>query len=308
MAAMKAVDPRISVGVVLTASGAPSNWPDGVTNPATSPQSWNQTVLSALAGQIGFADVHWYPQNPGNITPPGPSDAGLLAATAQIPPSVAALRAEFGTWAGQPGLPIMITETNSVSSNPGKQTLSVVSALYLEQDYLTWLENGVANVDWWQVHNGIVTSGDNGPSLFGPASYGDYGVLSDGSCGSAAGTRVCEPPPDTPFPAYYGLRLLSEFVQPGDVLVAAASSQSRLQAFAVRAPDGALRVMAVNDDPAASYQVSLSAPGYRLRGDAPVLFYGPSSTAVQHLTGSAARAAESFVPPYSITVYSLTHD
>ena len=170
MAAMKAVDPRISIGVVLTASGAPNNWPDGVTNPATSPQSWNQTVLTALGGQIGFADVHWYPQNPGNITPPGPSDAGLLAATAQIPPSVAALRAEFGAWAGQPSLPIMITETNSVSSSPGKQTVSVVNALYLEQDYLTWLENGVANVDWWQVHNGIVTSGDNGPPLFGSAS------------------------------------------------------------------------------------------------------------------------------------------
>lgn len=306
MAAMKAVDPRISIGVVLTASGAPNNWPDGVTNPATSPQSWNQTVLTALGGQIGFADVHWYPQNPGNITPPGPSDAGLLAATAQIPPSVAALRAEFGTWAGQPGLPIMITETNSVSSNPGKQTVSVVNALYLEQDYLTWLENGVANVDWWQVHNGIVTSGDNGPSLFGSASYGDYGVLSDGSCGTTAGTRVCEPPADTPFPAYYGLRLLSEFVQPGDVLVAAAASQSLLQAFAVRTPDGGLRVMAVNDDPASSYRISLSAPGYRLRDGAPVLFYGQSSTAVQHLTGSAARAAESTVPPYSITVYSLT--
>jgi hypothetical protein len=308
MAAMKAVDPRISVGVVLTASGAPNNWPDGVTNPATSPQSWNQTVLTDLAGQIGFADVHWYPQNPGNITPPGPSDAGLLSATAQIPQSVAALRAEFGTWAGQPALPIMITETNSVSSNPGKQTVSVVNALYLEQDYLTWLENGVSNVDWWQVHNGIVTSGDNGPSLFGSASYGDYGVLSDGSCGTTAGTQVCEPPAGTPFPAYYGLRLLSEFVQPGDVLVAAASSQSRLQAFAARTPDGGLRVMAVNDDPATSYRISLSAPGYRLRGDAPVLFYGPSSSAVQHLTGRAARAAESSVPPYSVTVYSLTHD
>ena len=48
IAAMKAVDPHISVGVVLTASGAPNNWPDGVTNPQTSPESWNQTVLSAL--------------------------------------------------------------------------------------------------------------------------------------------------------------------------------------------------------------------------------------------------------------------
>lgn len=306
MTAMKAVDPHISIGVVLTASGAPNNWPDGVTNPQTSPESWNQTVLTALGSEIGFADVHWYPQNPSNVTPPGPTDAGLLADTAQIPQSVSALRAEFGNWAGDPDLPIMITETNSVSSNPGKQTLSVVNALYLEQDYLTWLQNGVANVDWWQVHNGIVTSGDNGSALYGTATYGDYGVLSDGSCGtSPAGAQVCEPAADTPFPAYYGLQLLSQFIRPGDLLVEAASSQSLVQSFAVRTRGGGLRVMAVNDDPSNSYAVSLSAPGYRLSG-APVLFYGESSTGVQHLTGAAARAAAASLPPYSITVYSLT--
>jgi hypothetical protein len=217
-----------------TASGAPNNWPDGVTD-AESPQSWNQTVLSAL-------------------------------------------RAEFAEWADRASIPIMITETNSVSSNPGKQTLSVVNALYLEQDYLTWLENGVQNVDWWQIHNGIVTSGDNGPSLYGTASYGDYGVLSDGSCGTtAAGTQVCEPPADTPFAAYYGLQLLSRFIQPG----------------------GRLRVMVVNDDPANSYGVTLSAPGYSATAG-PVLFYGSSSSHVQRL------AAQPTVPPYSVTVYPLS--
>jgi hypothetical protein len=305
LAAMKAVDPRISVGVVLTASGAPNNWPDGVTN-AQNPQSWNQTVLSALGSQIGFADVHWYPQNPSNITPPGPTDAGLLADTQQIPQGVSALRTELAQWAGRAGVPIMITETNSVSSNPGKQTLSVVNALYLEQDYLTWLENGVQNVDWWQIHNGIVTTGDNGPSLSGNASYGDYGVLSDGSCGTTpAGGQVCEPQPDTPFAAYYGLQVLSRFIQPGDVLVHAASSQSLVQAYAARAPGGRLRVMVVNDDPANSYGIALSVPGYSLAAGAPVLFYGKNSGHVQHLTGPAAAAAEQAAAPYSVTVFTL---
>jgi hypothetical protein len=299
IAAMKAVDPRIEIGAVLTASGAPNNWPDGVTNPATSPQSWNQTVLQAVGSQLGFADVHWYPQNPSNVTPPGPADAGLLADTQQIPQSVAALRAEFANWAGNAKLPIMITETNSVSSNPGKQTLSVVNALYLEQDYLTWLENGVSNVDWWQVHNGIVTTGDNGASLYGSAEYGDYGVLSNGSCGTTpAGTQVCEPAADTPFPAYYGLRVLSRFIQQGDTLVAASSSQSLVQTYAARTPDGRLRVMVVNDDPANSYSVSLSAPGYAPAG--PVLSYGETSTTPRYLP------AQPSVPPYSITVYSLS--
>jgi hypothetical protein len=304
IAAMKAVDPGISVGVVLTASGAPNNWPDGVTN-AQSPQSWNQTVLSALGTKIGFADVHWYPQNPSNVTPPGPTDAGLLADTQQIPQSVAALRAEFAQWGGNANLPIMITETNSVSSNPGKQILSVVNALYLEQDYLTWLENGVQNVDWWQIHNGIVTSGDNGASLFGTANYGDYGVLSDGSCGTTpAGAQVCEPPADTPFPAYYGLQVLSRFIQPGDALVSASSSQSLVQAYAARTRGG-LRVMVVNDDPANGYGVSLSVPGYSLVPTAPVIFYGTGSAHVSYLTGAAAAAASRTAAPYSVTVYTL---
>ena len=230
--------------------------------------------------------MHWYPQNPSNITPPGPTDAGLLADTAQIPASVSALRTEFADWAGNRNLPIMITETNSVSSNPGKQTLSVVNALYLEQDYLTWLENGVANVDWWQIHNGIVTSGDNEAGLAGTADYGDYGVLSDGSCGTVSGAQVCEPPAETPFPAYYGLQLLSRFIQPGDRLLTASSSQGLVQAFAARAAGGAVRAMVVNDDPATSYDLGLTVPGYHLSG-APVLRYGAQSSAVQTLAGAA---------------------
>jgi hypothetical protein len=59
--AMKAVDPTIEIGAVLT---APGNWPDGVTNSA-SPQPWNQTVLTTACSSIDFAIVHWYPQNLG---------------------------------------------------------------------------------------------------------------------------------------------------------------------------------------------------------------------------------------------------
>ncbi len=109
ISAMKAVDPRISVGVVLT---APNNWPDGVTN-AQSPVSWDQTVLTTLGSQVGFADVHWYAQNPSNVTPPGPTDAGLLADSSQIPGMVATLRAELAGWAGKAAIPIMVTESKA---------------------------------------------------------------------------------------------------------------------------------------------------------------------------------------------------
>ncbi len=300
ISAMKAVDPSIVIGVVLT---APGNWPDGVTNSA-SPQTWNQTVLSALGNQIGFADVHWYPQNPSTVTPPGPTDSGLLSDTSQIPTMVSSLRSSLSQYSGSANVPIMITETNSVSSNPGKQTLSIVNALYLEQDYLGWLQNGVSSVDWWQIHNGIVTTGDNGSSLYGTATYGDYGVLADGSCGTINGAQVCEPAADTPFPAYYGMQLLSKFIHPGDTLVSATSSQSLVKSYAVKAADGSLRVMLVNDDPSNSYSVGLSYSGFTPASGAPsVATLAPPGTSIT--TAASGSAAAQTIAPYSAAVITL---
>jgi hypothetical protein len=295
ISAMKAVDPSIVVGVVLT---APGNWPDGVTNTA-SPQPWNQTVLSALGSQIGFADVHWYPQNPGNET-----DSGLLGDTSQIPAMVASLKSLLSQYSGSANVPIMVTETNSVSSNPGKQILSIVNALYLNQNYLGWLQSGVTSVDWWQIHNGIVTGGNNSSSLYGTATYGDYGILSDGSCGTVGGAQVCEPAADTPFPAYYGTKLLSMFIHPGDTLVSASSSQSLLHSYAVKAADGSLRVLLVNDDPSNSYTASLSYSGFTPGSATPtVATLAPPGTSIS--TATAGSASSQTIAPYSAAVITL---
>jgi len=89
-AAMKAVDPSVRIGAVLT---APGNWPDGQLSDA-SPQPWNDTVLSLACGAIDFVVIHWYPQGP-----TGESDAGLLSSplnVARAPPS--ASRHPFLPW------------------------------------------------------------------------------------------------------------------------------------------------------------------------------------------------------------------
>jgi hypothetical protein len=298
--AMKAVDPTIKIGVVLT---APGSWPDGVTS-AGSPQPWNQTVLSALGSQIDFADVHWYPQNPSTVTPPGPTDAGLLGDTAQISGIVSTLRSQLGQYAGNPNIPISVTETNSVSSNPGKQTVSIVNALYEAQDYLGWLASGVTNIDWWQIHNNLVATGDNGSSLYGTANYGDYGVLSDATCGTVGSTQVCEPAADTPFPAYYGLKLLSQFIHPADTLVSATSSQSLVHAYAAKAADGSLRVLLVNDDPSNSYTVGLSYSGFSPASSAPsVATLAPPGTSIT--TATAGSAVSQTIAPYSAAMITL---
>ena len=300
ISAMKAVDPSIVIGVVLT---APGSWPDGATS-AGSPQPWNQTVLSALGNQIGFADVHWYPQNPSSVSAPGPTDAGLLGDTSQIPTIVSSLRSTLSQYTGSTTTPIMVTETNSVSSNPGKQTVGIVNALYLDQDYLGWIGSGVSSIDWWQIHNGIVTTGDNGSALYGTANYGDYGVLSDGSCALANGAQICEPAADTPYPAYYGLKLLSQFVHPGETLVSASSSQSLVQPYAVKAADGTLRVLLVNDDPSNSYTVSLNYAGFTPASGAPtVSTLAPPGTGIT--TAASGTAGSQTIAPYTATVITL---
>ena len=118
---------------------------------------------------------------------------------------------------------IMVTETNSVSYNPGKQTTSLTNSLFLADQVLTWLENGVTNVDWWAIHNSPF-DGNNDPTLYGTYEFGDYGILSRGLT-SANG--VVEPAAETPLPAYYGLQMLSHLGHLARSQSLAASSSPR---------------------------------------------------------------------------------
>jgi hypothetical protein len=305
--AMKAVDPSIKIGVVLT---APGNWPDAQTS-ATSPQPWNNTVLPIACSSIDYVIVHWYPQGP-----TGESDAGLLGApengestsvsyTPSIPSMISTLRSEINQYCGAhaSAVQIMVTETNSVSYNPGKQTTGLVNALFLDDDYMTWLENGVANVDWWTTHNGAVGGTNNSSSLYGTTQYGDYGLLSNGSCASST---VCEPPANTPFPAYYGLQMLSHLGKAGDTMVSSSSGNSLISVHAVKQADGHLAILLINKDPHATYDVTLSLSGSTASGIATVYRYGENSTAIstslQPVSGSSVTVS---IAPYSTNTIVL---
>jgi len=305
IAAMKAVDPSIKIGAVLT---APGNYPDGQTS-SLSPQPWNDTVLPILCPAVDFVDVHWYPQDPASQSnnPLPESDARLLQSPAQgngtrtpsIPAMVATLRAKIAQYCPSRAaqIQIMITETNSVSYNPGKQTVSLVNALFLDDNYMTWLEHGVTNVDWFQLHNSPMTGANinTSPSLYGTATYGDYGILSYG--------QSPEPAADTPFPPYYGLQMLTNLGRPGDQMVASSSDTAMITAHAVKRADGSLAVLLINKDPAASYDVALSLSGYTPDLTRTVYSYGMNSAAISSTTD--ASSANITVGPYSLTTLVL---
>jgi hypothetical protein len=288
--AMKAVDPSIQVGVVLT---APGRWPDAL-NP-----DWNQHVLSTACQDINFVDVHWYPQDPGQE-----SDSGLLASASKIDAMVATLRARIHTYCGSHAsqVGIMVTETNSVSFNPGKQTTSPVGALFLADTTMNWLEHGVANIDWWDIHNSISTGQNNSPSLYGDQQFGDYGILSSGQ--SSAG--ISEPPAETPFPAYYGLQMLTRLGSSGDQMLQASSSQPLLAVHAVKQQNGRLAILLINKDPSTNYNVSFSLPGYQIASAASLYTYGKSSPAPQTTQDPAFGSTLSEdIPPYSLVAIVL---
>jgi hypothetical protein len=184
--AMKAVDPTVKIGAVLT---MPASWPDGLVG-GGDPGTWNQTVLSIAGSKIDFVDLHWYPANT--------NAADVLAKPNLIPDAVYQVRQGIARFAGAnaANIGIALTETNSVvgvDTQPG--------ALYFADTTAGLLENGVFTVDWWDVHNGAASVA----TVAGQTDFGDSGLFSSAGCVAGG----CEPPLNTPFAPYYALSMPS---------------------------------------------------------------------------------------------------
>jgi len=280
--AMKAVDPSIKIGAVLT---LPGNWPDSVVASGAS-GDWNQQVLSIAGSAIDFAIVHFYP--------PSSLGASVVNAPDQLGGELAQLRQEIDQYAGAhgPGIQVAMTETdgnNFMDTQPG--------ALYGADTYMSSLENGVFTVDYWDLRNGA-TAISTAPD--GATDYGDEGVLSSGGCVGS----TCEPPMSTPFPSYYAISMLSKLGLPGDTMVNAGTDQQLVTVHAVRNANGDLSVMLINKDPANSYQVSLHYAGFTPVSAAPTVYaYGDEASSIT--SAPQGTSASQALPPYSIETIVL---
>ena len=280
MSAMKAADPAIHVCAVLT---TPGSWPDGVTN-SEYPNPWNQTVLSILGSSTDCVIVHYYPG--------GSSAANMLTDPQGIASIVSSLHSEISTYAGvnPASVHIVVTETNSSLDSDTQP-----SALFAPDMYMTWLENGVTNVDWWDEHNGAGTI----TTVDGATDYGDYGIFSNASSSSGS----TEPAADTPFAPYYGIAMLSKLGSPGDEMVTSTSSNALVRVHAVRRAGGSLDVLIDNEDPANAYTVSLATSGFTASGTPTVYTYANNAASITSTTQSSASSVT--VQPYSITVVQI---
>lgn len=277
--AMKAADPTIKIGAVLT---TPGSWPDGITGPGDS-ADWNHTVMSIAGSKIDFVIVHWYPG--------GSSPADLLTKPqAQIASITGTLRSLINQYAGAnaPNVGIAVTETNSTID---KDTHP--AALFAPDDYLTWLENGAFNIDWWNLHNG---SSGGSTNVNGAPDYNDEGILSNAS-GS-------EPPAETPFAPYYGVQMMTKLGAPGDTLVRTTSSQSLLTVHAVKRSNGDVDLLFINKDPSNDYAVNLSYSGFTPSPATPTVYtYRQNASSIT--SASTGSATGQTIPAYSLVAVQL---
>jgi len=281
---MKAADSSIKVGAVLTAPGL---WPDGLvdTNDGDT-ADWNQTVLQRDGGHIDFVILHYYPYST--------SESSMLSQYQNIANMVQQTRNEINEYAGSnaPNIKIMVTETNS-----GYEFDSVPAALYGADTYMTLLQNGVANVDWWALHDGPGTVSTDSD---GSTDDGDTAILSNGACSGS----TCEPAVDTPFPSYYGIKAVGDFAPGGAEMVSTTTSDNTVSAYAVKRSDGGMNVMLVNHSANTSEPVNLAYSGFSPGGVTDAEQFSDSTRQLTSISG--VNADNLTVPAYSITVLKLS--
>ncbi|NUR63832.1 MAG: alpha-L-arabinofuranosidase, partial [Catenulispora sp.] len=280
ISAMKAVDPSIKIGAVLV---PPGTWPDGIVGPGDT-QDWNDTVMSIAGTKVDFVIDHIYPSST--------SEADLLTKPQTFnPPIMNGTKALINKYAGAnaPNVGIGVTETNG-----SKYADTAPTGLFAPDQYLTLLEEGAFNVDWWDMRNG--TDCTNLTTVDGATEYNDGGMVSSGAS--------CEPAVNTPFPSYYGTQMISKLGSPGDTLVSTSSSSSLLSTHAVKRANGDVDVMLINKDPNNAASVNLNYSGFTPGTGTPTVYsYLKNGTSIT--SAASGSATSQTVPAYSVVVVQL---
>jgi hypothetical protein len=170
---------------------------------------------------------------------------------------------------------LLITESGAGS------VTGPATALYAADEYASWFENGVVNVEYQELHNGFLTSSDTG---------------------------IADSSPEGP---YYGAKMTSVLASTGDSFVTATSASTMIGVHAVKKANGNHAVMLVNRDPTNSYTVTVSVTGATLGNCGTRYDFGqanfngtyPSSSDVQStVSGFHAGSFTITVPAYTISI------
>ena len=294
---MKAQDPAAKVGVVVQAAS-----------------TWDTTVLSQAA--YDFVELHQYPGTPG-----AEADTALLtAAPASITAAINTVRTELAA-AGHPDTPIFVGEYNSVYSDPGKQSLSIVNGLFAGETLGELLNDNIPMAAMWIASGDACRAGLDTTSyaagLYGWQNFGSYTQVSHGWAAGACNTASQAIAAGTLLPSAYAQQLAATFATEGNSMltVSVGTSLPEVRAYAATSGSG-YALMLFNLDPAASYAVTVDVTHTsKVSFTASALTYGKLqyddsingqwTAPVAKSLGTLGAPVTLTLPPWSMTVLKL---
>ena len=323
---MKAAYPNVPIKVGVVVSPGEGSFINNSNHFAVNPRThttnygWTPIVLSRL-NSLGvtpdFLIHHFYWQYTSSgwtyYSDSPDCDALLLQVAGNPSPSTwsdwgsaaANLRQQATDYLGaaSTNVELCVTENNCDAGYMGRQSTSLVNALYLADSTGQLLKTEFRSYLFWDLHNGPGTDGDFDPTIYGWRTSGDYGVM-DLS--------------DTPYPTFYAKKLLQHFAGPGDTVLNGTSDNLWLSAYAVRRTNGALTLLVINKSMTTSLNGLIDLTNFVPAANAKVLSYGieqdqataTNAAAVwQDLATTnytvAGRSLDCSFPPLSLTLFTL---
>jgi hypothetical protein len=159
-AAMKAVDPNIKVGAVLTG-------PNGVGDVGDPNRNWDANVLTTAGPNIDFGIYHWYPGGSNNVNT---NTIQVLNASDDLPGIMNNIRGRLDTYVG-PGasdeIEIHLTEIGYF----GAELPQAINGVFAANSYIHALAAGATSVHWLELSDnsylGDIASLNRGGAYYG---------------------------------------------------------------------------------------------------------------------------------------------
>jgi hypothetical protein len=327
---MKAQDSTAMIGAVVEGMGLDywDNWDAGVLGCASASGPTSCTTRGTSAS-FDYVELHWYAQQPLVYVPSGVTDCAgngecdsylLNQAPQDFTANIALLRGELTATGHSANTPIMLGEFNSVSTLQGKQTMSIVNALFMGMMFGEILNNHVDVATMWFGAGGNQgCDNNNDSSLYGWQNFGGYDAVAYNTSQSWNGCDgvVNAIPEGAVFPAGNAAYLVSQFATPGEHMLTAtvASSLTNVRAYAATQGTG-YSLMLFNLDQINSTSVTIgisNTPGSSFTGSTQTygkLQYDDSQNnvwtgPVSQSLGTVSSTVTLSLPPWSMTVLKL---
>ena len=324
---MQAAYPAVPIHVGIVVAPGEGSYSNNATHFAINPRTgttnygWTPIVLSELKSLGVMPDFlihHFYWQyTTYGWTPYSASedsDSLLLQVAGNPCPVVwsdwasaaANLRQQITDYIGAPGtnIELCVTENNSDAGAMGRESTSLVNALYLADSTSQLMKTEFRSYIFWDFQNDEPEAGgDYDPTIYGWRGVGDYGIVNG---------------PNTLYPTFYAEKLLQYFARPGDSVLNGTSDSLLLSAYAVHRTNGALTMLVINKDMTTNLNAQIALTNFVPWTTATIQSYGiPQDQAAQNNAGASQRdiattnfptAGTNFTysfPPLSLTLFTF---